>query len=115
MGKKDNKNYRHKKRGNFLFDEIPQSNLEAEKQKARKLRHSVWWKRKISNGICYYCGEKFSSDLLTMDHVIPLTRGGSSEKINIVCCCKECNNKKKYLLPVEWDDYLNRIKNDDKI
>ncbi len=45
-----------------------------------------------------------------MDHVIPLSRGGNSDKINIVACCKECNTKKKALLPVEWEEYLQTIK-----
>ena len=36
-----------------------------------------------------------------MDHVVPVSRGGKSTKGNIVPCCKECNNAKKYLTPVE--------------
>jgi len=44
-----------------------------------------------------------------MDHIIPLSRGGTSERFNIVPACKECNNRKKYLLPTEWDEYLNSI------
>jgi 5-methylcytosine-specific restriction endonuclease McrA len=43
---------------------------------------------------------------LTMDHVVPLIRGGRSIKNNLVPACKECNNKKKYLLPMEWEEYL---------
>ena len=80
-----------------------------EKQKARELKNSAWWKKKTSVGICYYCGGKFLPAELTMDHKIPLSRGGFSEKINIVPCCKECNNKKKYLMPVEWDEYMKNL------
>lgn len=110
MGKKDDKKYRRRREKTQYFDAFEPTNIEVEKQKARKLRHSPWWKRKIQAGICYYCGEKFDADELTMDHKIPLSRGGKSEKINLVCCCKECNNKKKYLLPTEWDEYLDNIK-----
>jgi len=46
-----------------------------------------------------------------MDHIVPLSRGGKSTKGNIVAACKMCNNKKKYLLPVEWEEYLKNIKN----
>ncbi|OHD64864.1 MAG: HNH endonuclease [Spirochaetes bacterium RBG_13_51_14] len=81
-----------------------------EKRKARELRHSTWWRRKIAAGICYYCGRKFQPGELTMDHKIPLGRGGSSDKINIVPACKECNNKKKYQLPTEWDEYMQNLK-----
>jgi hypothetical protein len=35
---------------------------------------------------------------LTMDHVVPLARGGKSTKGNVVPACKPCNNKKKQLL-----------------
>ena len=83
-----------------------------EKRKARELRHTAWWRRKVSAGICYYCRRKFPPNQLTMDHKIPIARGGKSERINIVVCCKECNNKKKYLLPFEWDEYMQRIRAD---
>jgi 5-methylcytosine-specific restriction enzyme A len=81
-----------------------------EKRKARELRHSAWWRRKTATGECHYCGKKVPSRELTMDHVIPLGRGGTSDKINIVAACKECNNKKKYLLPMEWDEYMKSLK-----
>ncbi len=42
-----------------------------------------------------------------MDHIIPITRGGKGSRNNVVPCCKECNTKKKYLLPMEWDAYLS--------
>jgi len=45
-----------------------------------------------------------------MDHRIPLAQGGVSEKWNLVPACKECNQKKKYLLPWEWEDYLRALK-----
>lgn len=46
---------------------------------------------------------------LTMEHIVPLIRGGKSSKGNIVPACKECNNKKKYLLPIEWEEYLEQL------
>jgi 5-methylcytosine-specific restriction enzyme A len=81
-----------------------------EKRKARELRRSPWWRRKVAAGVCYYCGRNFSPTELTMDHRIPLGRGGTSEKINLVAACKECNNKKKYLLPTEWEEYMQSLK-----
>jgi 5-methylcytosine-specific restriction endonuclease McrA len=86
--------------------------INKEKSRARELRQSAWWKKKISYGICYYCGRKFSPSELTMDHKIPLSKGGNSDKENIVTACKECNNKKKYMLPTEWDEYMNKLKDD---
>lgn len=43
-----------------------------------------------------------------MDHVVPLIRGGKSVKSNMVTACKDCNNKKKHLLPIEWEEYLQQ-------
>jgi len=83
-----------------------------EKIKARALRNSQWWKRKCAKGICYFCGEQVSPKELTMEHMVPLIRGGKSSKGNVVPACKKCNNKKKYLLPFEWEEYLERLNKD---
>jgi len=36
-----------------------------------------------------------------VDHIVPLSRGGKTSKGNVAPCCKDCNNKKKYLTPAE--------------
>lgn len=84
--------------------------LKKERDKARKLRASQWWKRKRAHGVCHYCKQRYSPKDLTMDHIIPLARGGRSEKFNVVPCCKTCNTKKRSLLPVEWDAYMDTLK-----
>jgi hypothetical protein len=33
----------------------------------------------------------------------------------VVPCCKECNNRKKYLLPMEWEEYLNQFKRPEQL
>ena len=81
-----------------------------EKERARELRAGAWWKRKRATGICYYCRRQFPPAELSMDHVIPLSRGGKSVKENLVPCCKDCNNKKKNLLPIEWTEYLESLR-----
>ena len=45
-----------------------------------------------------------------MDHVVPLMRGGVSDKGNVVPCCKDCNTRKRDLLPLEWEEYLERLR-----
>ncbi len=72
-----------------------------EKTKARELRKSQWWKNKIALGVCHYCYEKKIPDELTMDHIVPLSRGGKSTKGNVVPCCKPCNSKKRAMTPAE--------------
>jgi 5-methylcytosine-specific restriction protein A len=91
------------------IDIITQQQVRREKEKARQLRRTHWWNNKIQKGICYYCKREVGREQLTMDHVVPLSRGGKSKKGNIVPACKECNNKKKYLVPVEWEEYLKSL------
>jgi 5-methylcytosine-specific restriction endonuclease McrA len=48
---------------------------------------------------CQYCGR---SDLtLTIDHVVPVSRGGEDTWENLVCACVQCNNKKGFSTPEE--------------
>lgn len=84
---------------------IDEAALRQEKAKARKLRKTAWWQRKIGQGICHYCGKQVKPAELTMDHIVPLARGGRSSKANLVPACKDCNNKKKTMLPMEWEEY----------
>ncbi len=97
----------------FIF-EVTEEDIKREKAKARELRGGQWWKNKKAKGICYYCNRRFNPSLLTMDHIVPIIRGGKSTKGNIVPCCKECNNKKKYMLPMEWEGYMESLKKQDE-
>lgn len=85
------------------FPELDHDEIQRERAKARELRQTAWWKRKRSSGICHYCGGKFPPRELTMDHLIPLVRGGRSVKANLVPACKPCNDRKKHSLPFEFD------------
>jgi len=93
---------------------VTEEEIKQEKIKAQKLRKSQWWKRKCLVGVCYFCGREVPPKELTMEHVVPIIRGGRSSKGNVVPSCKECNNKKKYLLPVEWQEYVNRLNDDSR-
>lgn len=95
----------------YFISNVTEKEIRAEKQKARDLRKTQWWKGKCAEGTCYYCGKDVPPGELTMDHVIPIIRGGKSTKNNIVTACKDCNNKKKHLLPLEWEEYVQRLKN----
>ncbi len=91
---------------------LGEEKFRVEKAKARKLRKSQWWLQKVQEGICHYCGGKFSPEEITMDHIVPVSRGGKSVKGNIVAACKACNSKKKYYTPAEIilrDDLNNDV------
>ena len=77
------------------------AHVRREREKARQLRATAWWRRRLQRGICAYCGEKFPARELTMDHVVPVARGGRSNKGNVVASCKACNTSKQLLTPAE--------------
>ena len=94
--------------------EVEDADIRREKAKARELRASAWWKRRLAAGRCGYCDRPTPPRELTMDHRVPLVRGGRSTRGNVVAACKACNNAKKYLVPVEWDAYLARLEAPEK-
>jgi len=104
---------RNNKNSSMKYSFIPlvsESQIRKEKQKARKLRKTRWWQQKCAPGICYYCGKNVGAKNLTMDHVVPLIRGGKSVKNNLVPACKKCNQEKKYLLAMEWEKFIKQTK-----
>ena len=56
---------------------------------------------KRDTSTCQYCSVKVNKELLTIDHVIPKSRGGKHEWNNIVTCCLNCNRKKGNRTPKE--------------
>lgn len=70
------------------------------------------WKQKIReewNHQCAYCGSK---DNLTIDHIVPRSRGGTDFTKNVVCCCNSCNHDKSHHDWEEWftnQNFYNEI------
>ncbi len=91
------------------FAGIDEAAIRRERDKARELRRSRWWQQKLAQGLCYYCGQQVKPSELTMDHIVPIARGGQSSKGNVVTTCKECNNRKKSMLPIEWEEYMESL------
>lgn len=50
---------------------------------------------------CQYCGKRYSSTRLSLDHVLPRSRGGEDTWENIVCACLTCNVRKGHHTPTE--------------
>ena len=78
-----------------------EAHIKRERAKAREMRNSPYFKDLLAKGICYYCKEKFPRTELTIDHIVPVARGGRSTRGNMVVCCRKCNMEKKYLTPAE--------------
>ena len=78
-----------------------QRHIKIERDKAKKLRKLSWWEAQIQKGHCHFCQQLVGPDNLTMDHLVPLARGGKSTRGNIVPACQACNKKKQLDTPVE--------------
>ena len=50
---------------------------------------------------CQFCGRVLPASELTLDHVIPRSRGGHTDWDNLVACCHQCNNRKGDRMPEE--------------
>jgi len=83
--------------------EVDDASIKRERAKARELRATPWWQRRRAPGVCHYCGAQVGAKALTMDHLVPIVRGGRSTKGNLVPACKPCNDAKKYKLSFEFD------------
>lgn len=50
---------------------------------------------------CQYCGQRFPTSELSIDHVVPSCRGGTTTWENVVCACVKCNVRKGGRTPAE--------------
>ncbi len=72
------------------------------------LPENEWWplRAKILHRdafVCAYCGvEGRESTKWCVDHVVPLSRGGTHDEENLVACCSPCNSSKSDRLLSEW-------------
>jgi 5-methylcytosine-specific restriction endonuclease McrA len=75
----------------LTYDRLP-------KQKLSLSRHNVLAR---DGHLCQYCGRHFPTHLLSIDHVVPRSRGGATTWENVVCACLSCNAKKGGRTPHE--------------
>ena len=54
-------------------------------------RHNIYTR---DGSRCQYCGKRFPTSELSLDHVVPLSRGGLTTWENVVCACLGCNVRK---------------------
>jgi 5-methylcytosine-specific restriction endonuclease McrA len=67
-----------------LYDRLP-------KQDVKFNRRNIYAR---DGNRCQYCGKKFPTTELSLDHVVPRSLGGKSTWDNIVCACLRCNIRK---------------------
>lgn len=79
----------------------------AQRKRARKGQNGVFAilpkeARRLKKGPCFYCQQ---SGEMTLDHLIPLVRGGRTSIGNLVSACRSCNSSKRTKLKVEWEQW----------
>jgi len=73
----------------LFYDHLPQSEVKFN-------RRNIFARDRNS---CQYCGKRYPTSELSLDHVIPKSAGGKSNWENLVCACVQCNIKKGGLTP----------------
>lgn len=77
------------------------------KVKRRTKGYSKKFLEKHSETDCIYCKTKLNPENSSVDHIIPISKGGNNSQLNLVVVCRDCNNERGDL---EFKTYL-RIKN----
>jgi CRISPR/Cas system Type II protein with McrA/HNH and RuvC-like nuclease domain len=75
----------------LFYDRLPRTNV-------KFTRRNIYAR---DSNRCQYCGKRFATSELSLDHVVPRSRGGVSSWANIVCCCVKCNVRKGGRTPYE--------------
>lgn len=57
---------------------------------------------------CQYCGRRFPTSELSLDHVVPKSQGGRTSWLNVVCACTNCNKRKGGRTPLQANMKLFR-------
>lgn len=57
---------------------------------------------KRQKGACYWCGI-IVWEKMTLDHYVPISKGGPDEFSNTVGACSKCNSEKSSMMPDEWE------------
>jgi 5-methylcytosine-specific restriction endonuclease McrA len=82
----------------FSYDKLP-------KQTVKFNRRNIFAR---DHNQCQYCGKKFPTSELSLDHVVPRSQGGGSTWENIVCACVKCNVRKGGRTPKQAHLHLIR-------
>ena len=93
-----------------MYFEISEADIQREREAARALRKTRWWQNKIATGKCHYCKSEITAKTATMDHILPVSRGGRSVAGNVVAACKPCNTAKRDSLASEWEEFLEKAR-----
>jgi len=64
-------------------------------------KKDIVFKLEIQQNLCYWC-MKFCGESYHVDHIVPISKGGSNESKNLCISCPDCNLEKKDKMPQDW-------------
>lgn len=82
------------------------------KSAVKRKRYSEEQRREIykkSGGCCQLCGRKISFTEMTVDHIMPISKGGSNDMDNTEATCRICNQFKSNIFPDQFIDRITEI------
>jgi len=93
-------NYTHGPCARFLFPSVIvlKNYVQNRRIIMSPTRKNIYWRDKYT---CQYCSGQFKYKQLSLDHVIPKSKGGNRGWLNLVTCCHRCNQKKGNKTPSE--------------
>ena len=75
----------------LFYEKLPQSNVKFN-------RRNIFAR---DENKCQYCGRRFPTSELSLDHIVPKAYNGNTTWTNIVCACTDCNKKKGGRTPIQ--------------
>lgn len=75
----------------LFYEKLPQSNVKFN-------RRNIFAR---DENKCQYCGQRFPTSELSLDHIVPKAYDGKTTWTNIVCACTDCNKKKGGRTPIQ--------------
>jgi 5-methylcytosine-specific restriction protein A len=85
----------------YGYDFASKEHISNERKKIKEAKKTRWWQLKCSKKSCYYCEKTLKQIEITMDHIIPIARGGKTQSGNVVPSCRDCNKNKGVETPVD--------------
>lgn len=89
------------------LEQIPQKTVKIKRKHFSEAERKELYNR--ADGYCQLCGRKITISNFTVDHIVPLGRGGNNDMSNVQAVCKVCNQFKANIFPEQFIDRITEI------
>lgn len=85
----------------FFSVTVNAQEIQKKRRELALIKKKAWFLEAKKRGVCQKCGARVGPGGLTLDHIVPLSRGGTNSKGNLQFLCGSCNKKKGMLTSVD--------------